>query len=77
MAHVRSTSLTRAGLAGFGALGAAEPTRPSLTGIESVDRVLYKVSDSLDNLNMALNITTVASTVAALAGVLLLVRTRK
>jgi hypothetical protein len=74
MARVRNSSLTQSSLEG---LAGAPPSQPSITGIDGLDRVLYQVSDSLKNLDTALNITTVASTVAALTGVLLLIRTRK
>ena len=58
-------------------LGGAVATRPSITGIDSVDKMLYDVKDSLEDFKTATTVTTISSIAAALCGVLLLIRTRK
>lgn len=58
-------------------LGGLGNTMPSITGIDAVDRVINKVTKSLDDLETALTISTIASTTAALCGILLLFRVRK
>lgn len=52
-----------------------KPKREGLTGIESVDRFLWDVQDSVSDLKTAMTITTACSVAAALGTVLLLIRT--
>lgn len=80
MARVRSTGLNRGALSGLsylGALGDVAPTRPSITGIDSVDRMLYNVEDQLETFKLAMTVTTISSLAAAICGVLLILDGRK
>jgi hypothetical protein len=65
------------GLAGFGdvatpGLAGGMTTRPSITGIDAVDRMLYSVEDQLATFKLAMTITTVSSLAAAMASIILI-----
>jgi hypothetical protein len=52
---------------GFGDVTA----RPSITGIDAVDKMLYSIEDQLATAKLAMTVTTISSLAAAIAGVIL------
>jgi len=61
-----------AGLTGLGDTVAGTTSRPSITGVDAVDKMLYSVEDQLATFKLAMTITTVSSLAAALAGIILI-----
>lgn len=57
---------------GLGSLGDVGVSKPAITGIDAVDKAIYNVEDQLDTFKIAMTITTIASAVGAIAGVLLI-----
>lgn len=60
-------------LSGFGGLSDLGPTMPSITGVDSIDRVIYDVKGKLDDFETAMTVTTISSLAAAIGVVLLIV----
>jgi len=66
------------GLAGFdGVLDGPTVPRPAITGVDSVDRMLYDVRDKLETFELAMTVTTISSMAAAIGVVLLIWDGRK
>lgn len=57
---------------GLNGLGDAAVARPSITGVESIDKFLYDAEDELATFKLAMTITTISSLAAAIAGVILI-----
>src|SRR5262249_22262898 len=70
----RNQMMQESGGASLGVLlaGLGDATAPSITGIDSVDKIIYDVKGQLDEFKMAMTITTISSLAAAISGVLLI-----
>jgi len=57
--------------------GLGDISRPSITGIDAVDKVFYNVQDQLETFKLAMTITTISSLAAGIGVVLLILDGRK